>query len=324
MNRLTQVKRPKVSGAKTLFLLRVFATGILATGVLGTGTLSAQKISADKQKAEVSATEVGVSELEDKFRDVTCMQAANFSSTAQSEAIRIVRERGYRDERFDAVVYRILREVCEPGKLNMLQATNGLSLLPHSTLELKVQIKLTYECFVTARQQAAALKKGRVNSRAEEIIAEKAERYLAMHPSELTEVLRARLKTRDLPVFGYKLLGYLGDLEQTLLPLVIDAAGSEQPDEASAALLAADACFKRMQPDQAKAIADENAKADVDEKMLKYAERIISRYDLNKDGNLSEQEGAKMLMSPMSADYNGDRLVTVNEYGRWLRSRQKK
>lgn len=61
-----------------------------------------------------------------------------------------------------------------------------------------------------------------------------------------------------------------------------------------------------------------------DAKMISYAERIISRYDDNKDNKLVAGEWGKMLMSPADADANRDGAITVEEYAWWMQSRSKK
>ncbi len=60
-----------------------------------------------------------------------------------------------------------------------------------------------------------------------------------------------------------------------------------------------------------------------DEKLIKYAERIISRYDKNKDQELTASEWSTMLMSPAAADGNRDGRVTIIEYASWMQSRSK-
>ncbi|KAA5543237.1 EF-hand domain-containing protein [Roseiconus nitratireducens] len=62
----------------------------------------------------------------------------------------------------------------------------------------------------------------------------------------------------------------------------------------------------------------------VDDKMVRYAERIIGRYDENKDGKLTASEWKSMLMSPADADVDRDGTVTIEEYAWWMQSRSKK
>ncbi|WP_146592593.1 EF-hand domain-containing protein [Novipirellula galeiformis] len=59
------------------------------------------------------------------------------------------------------------------------------------------------------------------------------------------------------------------------------------------------------------------------EKLIKTAERIISRYDKNSDQALTASEWSPMLMSPAAADLNRDGRVTVLEYASWMQSRSK-
>ena len=61
-----------------------------------------------------------------------------------------------------------------------------------------------------------------------------------------------------------------------------------------------------------------------DEKFVKVAERIIKRYDKNKNGELTAAEWSTMLMSPAKADGNRDGKITVNEYASWMKSRERK
>lgn len=62
-----------------------------------------------------------------------------------------------------------------------------------------------------------------------------------------------------------------------------------------------------------------------DAKMMSYAERIVGRYDKNKDGALVASEWNKMLMAPApTADANRDGRITTLEYAIYLQSRSKK
>ena len=59
----------------------------------------------------------------------------------------------------------------------------------------------------------------------------------------------------------------------------------------------------------------------LDDKMMKYAKRIVERYDRNKDGMLEDDEWDKMLMSPVAADADRDGKITQTEYAEWMRAR---
>ena len=61
-----------------------------------------------------------------------------------------------------------------------------------------------------------------------------------------------------------------------------------------------------------------------DDKYIKLGQRIIDRYDKNKDGQLTASEWGKMLMSPAAADGDRNGKITVQEYASWMQSRQKK
>ena len=51
-----------------------------------------------------------------------------------------------------------------------------------------------------------------------------------------------------------------------------------------------------------------------------FSQRIVGRYDKNKDGELDPDEWKVMLLNPAQADANGDSRVTVGEYARWIKS----
>ncbi len=62
----------------------------------------------------------------------------------------------------------------------------------------------------------------------------------------------------------------------------------------------------------------------VDDKTLKYAEKIISRYDANKDGSITATEWKDMLIDPSPADANRDGRVSTMEYAQWMQQRSKR
>jgi hypothetical protein len=61
-----------------------------------------------------------------------------------------------------------------------------------------------------------------------------------------------------------------------------------------------------------------------DEKMIKYAETIIKRYDQNGDGALTASEWESMLMNPAPADLDRDGRVTVTEYATYLATQRQR
>ena len=67
-----------------------------------------------------------------------------------------------------------------------------------------------------------------------------------------------------------------------------------------------------------------NSGGKADDKYVKLGQRIIDRYDKNKDGQLTASEWGKMLMSPAAADGDRNGKITVQEYASWMQSRQKR
>ncbi|HBJ34786.1 MAG TPA: hypothetical protein DDZ51_08490 [Planctomycetaceae bacterium] len=61
-----------------------------------------------------------------------------------------------------------------------------------------------------------------------------------------------------------------------------------------------------------------------DQKTMDYVQKIISRNDKNKDGQLTADEWKDMLVDPSAADTNKDGRITALEYAQWIQNRQAK
>ena len=57
------------------------------------------------------------------------------------------------------------------------------------------------------------------------------------------------------------------------------------------------------------------------DRYLRYANRLLRKYDLNEDQQLTPEEWKQMSESPQSADANGDNRLTVQELLQWLKTR---
>ena len=68
--------------------------------------------------------------------------------------------------------------------------------------------------------------------------------------------------------------------------------------------------------------AAENEKK-AEDNYLKIAKQIITRYDQNADSQLNAEEWEKMLLSPAGADANKDQQITITEYAKWARSKDR-
>lgn len=78
----------------------------------------------------------------------------------------------------------------------------------------------------------------------------------------------------------------------------------------------------RSSDDSASQRSSGGAADELDEKIVAQAERIIARADTNGDGVLTPDEWKKMLFDPSDADTNKDGRITLQEYARWMQSRQ--
>lgn len=109
--------------------------------------------------------------------------------------------------------------------------------------------------------------------------------------------------------------------------MLLEAAKSDDYPLAEDAMNCADDLLRRMreraQGQRMVAQAKPAEMAGVDKKMIQYAERIIGRYDLNKDLTLSKVEYKKMLMSPHDADADHNGSITIIEYATWMQNRAK-
>jgi hypothetical protein len=57
------------------------------------------------------------------------------------------------------------------------------------------------------------------------------------------------------------------------------------------------------------------------DRYLRYANRLLRKYDLNEDQELTPEEWKQMSESPQAADDNGDNRLTAQELLQWLKSR---
>lgn len=80
----------------------------------------------------------------------------------------------------------------------------------------------------------------------------------------------------------------------------------------------------KAQNEEAADVGPQRGERTLEEKYTRYAERLISRFDANNDGQLTEPEWSKMLMSPKAADSNGDGAITLEEYATWTSIQQSK
>ncbi|MFG0261106.1 MAG: EF-hand domain-containing protein, partial [Novipirellula sp. JB048] len=114
------------------------------------------------------------------------------------------------------------------------------------------------------------------------------------------------------------------EMGRQLSPAMQTSAAEQTSAAAPASTSSENTSSARAADQPVEPAADAAAAGDLpDEKLIRYAERIISRYDKNGDKALTASEWSGMLMSPAAADKNRDGRVTVLEYASWLQSRSK-
>ncbi len=62
--------------------------------------------------------------------------------------------------------------------------------------------------------------------------------------------------------------------------------------------------------------AGEQVEPPVSAKILRYADRLIRRYDTNQDSKLQQNEWKAMRGNPLLADFDGDKIITIEEMAR--------
>ncbi|QEF96324.1 hypothetical protein Mal15_03510 [Stieleria maiorica] len=118
------------------------------------------------------------------------------------------------------------------------------------------------------------------------------------------------------------------DSVEAALPLLMDHAKSDDPEIAAWAMAQIPALIEQVRKlkQQSDRIAEQRRLGieGLDTQMVQYAKRLIGRYDLNGDQELSPEEYAKLLQSPAEADTDENGRVSLGEYAAWLQSRHRR
>lgn len=269
---------------------------------------------------------------EESFRELIIGEAANFDSEAQSQAISVVQERHYRSARFDDSI-RAAMKIDETTRNPWANVFRSIELMPFSTLTKKEQVGLVLDVLVREEDRYATLssKSGkaldlarfrnvRVNDGTTRLPTESMIKWLSDLPQELAEQLQERLTKEKRSALMCAVAVLTEEKGKTLLPQLLEAARSDDPIIKMTAIATLHNLLAVIE--QSKAVVHAEPVV-TDEKMLKYAERIVGRYDTNKDRMLSPDEWSKMLMSPINADTDHNGQVSIAEYAQWMQKRNK-
>lgn len=299
---------------------RIVVAIYLASLSLGPGLCVAQTsdTSASKDKTPTESSGASAIEaIEVEYRELICARAADPSDKLQQQSIELALDNEFVDERFDSLIRSAMQDVAQPGNWNVSRVTQAAKLLPLSTLVDEERTELIFQPYLASG-----------DTRADVTLRRDLRSYLQSTPDLTSRLVHDQLRKGDRSDNLFHLLGITGTSTEASLPLLMQIAKTDDPDSATWAMsLIPDVIASVKARDRKEIEQRKFAKRGVptpDEKFLKYAERIIQRYDSNKDAKLVPDEYAKMLMSPAPADADNDGEITIVEYAAWMQNRTKK
>ncbi|MCA9137557.1 MAG: hypothetical protein KDB00_12385 [Planctomycetales bacterium] len=294
---------------------------LLACLPLGQAICRAQIGSAEAQSAdEVTAKpEDSVSneldKIEAEYRELICMRAADASSELQTRAIELALRHRYVDARFDAVIRKAMQDVSQADNWDVQRVAKATKLLPLCTLSVKERTELAFGCYLASG-----------NSRADRELQRDLRRYLASAPDETSRLVHEQMLAGNPPASIFELVTIAGQSTDATLPLLMKIAKSDDAGSAEKAMLLIPNVIENLKSHTQKRIAANELQklgvTELEEKYVSFAERIVARYDRNKDGKLDSGEYGTMLMSPASADLDHDGEITIHEYAAMLQKQR--
>lgn len=281
-------------------------------------------------------SEVNVAEVSSEFRELIIQNALQSSPITQELAASIVVARDYKDARFDDFIREALSETDLLSDERTDRQDVAIRLMPHSTLDDAEQVRLLLDRLVLDNEAYAAWCIKHPNDRINNFRGQRPNLYrLIVQLENLTEAMAAQLEQRlavdNPPAILCAIAESTGSRGEALLPLLLKAAKEGDDAVIISAVKSANEILTRVQQRQEDAakIARRTGSAtnsppldsDIDRRLIAYAERIIDRYDMDKDGALTEEEWSKMLFNPAAYDSDKDGRITIEEYAQMMESR---
>ena len=278
--------------------------------------------------------------LSKEFREIVIQAATEPQSEMHAQALAIVQSRNWTDPRLDDFIRQMLR--AEPGEsLDRPELSLAVTMLLRSGVARREQVKLLLDLLVLDAEKYVELC-GTSSTMADLKQYERKRTpgfrsvigLLGALPEEAAAELSVRLWDEDAPAILFAAARLTGEHGATVLPALLDRCKHSDGIDSVAALMSADTILQAAASKAAasKDAASKDAGVDpappssptvADDRLLEYAERIVRRYDANKNGALERVEWGKLLQSPASADRNGDGRITTLEYAAYLHSRQR-
>ncbi len=271
------------------------------------------------KKPEAARSTLDAAEAE--YRELICSRAADFEGANQVLAIQLAVRQKFVDSRFDALIRETMKTASKPEHWDIERLTIAEQLLPLCTLSGKERTELVFHCYMMCGDE-----------RADQQLERDLKQQLSLYPDETSRLVSERMRQDDYTPRLLSLVLIVGASSDSVLPMVLGAARSDDPQLAGWALVTIPRLIDGLREQEAQQaetqllrerLLSEMGVEEVDPKMLTYAERIISRYDTNGDDQLTRSEYGKMLMSPAAADADEDGVITVPEYAVWMQLRQR-
>lgn len=273
---------------------------------------------ADALREQIDASNTKIEAAMTEFRDIVCKRALNFGDELQDRAIDIAQDSKFVDVRFDDVIRKNLKSASKPNNWNTERIETTLHLIPLSTLGAQEQVELAFKCYLQCDGKSSQ----------DRSVVRSLVSLLGKTPDETSRVLHKHLQEAPLTSELLSLCVIAGEASEEILPIVVAAAESSDADVAEAAMRTAPDMITLLRRKQRQLQSEASALAEgvseIDSKMVSYAKRIISRYDKNDDSVLTPNEYGSMLISPVTADTDGNGKITVREYAVYMEKRSRR
>ncbi|WP_182865504.1 hypothetical protein [Stieleria mannarensis] len=268
------------------------------------------------ESAETDPVSV-VDSVEAAYRELICSRAADETDANQDQAIDLALQQRFVDARFDAIIRQSMQNAPNPQRWNVEELSQAVKLLPLCTLDPVEQAELVFRCYLECG-----------DSKADYSLRKELRQVLRRHPNPTSRLVNERLQQGDDPKSVLPLVDIVGDSTEATLPLLMDYAKSDEPEIAAWAMGKIPELIEQVRKlkQQSDRIAEQRRLGieGLDSKMVEYAKRIIGRYDVDGDQELSPEEYAKMLQSPAEADTDENGRISWGEYAAWMQSRYRR
>ncbi len=276
-----------------------------------------ESASPPEETTAATATASVVDAVEKDYRELICARAADTSDPHQDRAIDLALRQNYLDARFNVIVRQSMQNASHPDQWNVDELSRAVKLLALCTLPPQEQAELVFKCYLECD-----------DSKSDSRLRNQLKQVLRRYPDPTSRLVNERLRQTDDPKSVLPLVDIVGSSTEATLPLLMELANSEDPEVAVWAMTWIPNLMEQVRKlnQQARQLAEQQKLGveGLDSKMVEYARRIIARYDVDGDQELTSAEYEKMLQSPEVADADGNGRVSIGEYATWLQARSRR